>query len=148
MSPGKVVFYDLNGDENTVPLTEITWDAAAAEKGGFEHFMLKEIHEEPVAVRDTLNSMIRDGTIDLSQTGLTEEMIRSVEQIDIAACGSAWHVGMAAQYVIEDLAGIPVRVELASEYRYRGIPVNRNTLVIVISQSGETADSLAALRVA
>ena len=148
VSPGKVVFYDLNGDENTVPLTEITWDAAAAEKGGFEHFMLKEIHEQPGAVRDTLNSLVKDGKIDLSATGMTEEAIRNISKIDIVACGSAWHVGMAAQYVIEDLAGIPVRVELASEYRYRKIPTADNTLVIVISQSGETADSLAALRVA
>ena len=148
VSPGKVLFYDLNGDEVEMPLTEITWDAAAAEKGGFEHFMLKEIHEQPAAVRDTLNSMVRDGKTDLSETGLTEEQILAFEQIHIVACGSAWHVGMAAQYVIEDLAGIPVRVELASEFRYRNIPMTANTLVIVISQSGETADSLAALRVA
>ena len=148
VSPGKVLFYDLNGDEVEMPLTEITWDAAAAEKGGFEHFMLKEIHEQPAAVRDTLNSMVRDGKTDLSETGLTEEQILAFEQIHIVACGSAWHVGMAAQYVIEDLAGIPVRVELASEFRYRNIPMSANTLVIVISQSGETADSLAALRVA
>ena len=148
VSPGKVVFYDLNGDENTVPLTEITWDAAAAEKGGFEHFMLKEIHEQPAAVRDTLNSIVKDGKIDLTATGLTDEMIKAISKIDIVACGSAWHVGMAAQYVIEDLAGIPVRVELASEYRYRKIPTAENALVIVISQSGETADTLAALRVA
>ena len=148
VSPGNVLFYDLNGDEVSMPLTEITWDAAAAEKGGFEHFMLKEIHEQPGAVRDTLNSMVKNGKIDLSETGLTDEMIRSITQIDIVACGSAWHVGMAAQYVIEDLAGIPVRVELASEFRYRSIPMSGQTLVIVISQSGETADSLAALRVA
>ena len=148
VSPGKVLFYDLNGDEVSMPLTEITWDAAAAEKGGFEHFMLKEIHEQPQAVRDTLNSMVKNGKIDLSETGLTDEMIRSITQSDIVACGSAGHVGMAAQYVIEDLAGIPVRVELASEFRYRSIPMSGQTLVIVISQSGETADSLAALRVA
>ena len=148
VAPGKVTFFDLNGDENEVPLTEITWDAAAAEKGGYEHFMLKEIHEQPAAVRDTLNSMVKDGMPDLSATGLSEELIREIGQIDIAACGSAWHVGMAAQYVIEDLAGIPVRVELASEYRYRRIPQAGRKLVIVISQSGETADSLAALRVA
>ena len=148
VSPGKAVFFDLNGDEVPMPLTEITWDAEAAEKGGYEHFMLKEIHEEPGAVRDTLNSMVKDGKINLSETGLTDEIIRAIDQIDIVACGSAWHVGMAAQYVIEDLAGIPVRVELASEFRYRNVPMSRNTLVIVISQSGETADSLAALRVA
>ena len=148
VSPGKATFYDLNGDEVAVPPTEITWDAAAAEKDGYEHFMLKEIHEQPAAVRDTLNSIVRDGKIDLSATGLTDDIIRETEQIDIVACGSAWHVGMAAQYVIEDLAGIPVRVELASEFRYRNIPMNRKTMVIIISQSGETADSLAALRVA
>ena len=143
VSPGQILFYDLNGDEVKLPLTEITWDAEAAEKGGYEHFMLKEIHEQPAAVRDTLNSIVKDGKADLSQTGLTEEDIRSIEQIDIVACGSAWHVGMSAQYVIEDLAGIPVRVELASEFRYRNIPMSGKTLVIVISQSGETADSLA-----
>ena len=148
IGPGEVRFYDLNGDEVQLPLTEITWDTAAAEKDGFEHFMLKEIHEQPTAVRDTLNSIIRDGRIDLSATGLTDDLLREVSQIDIVACGSAWHVGMAAQYVMEDLAGIPVRVELASEFRYRSIPMDRSTLVIVISQSGETADSLAALRVA
>ncbi len=148
VAPGSVKFYDLNGDEVSLPLTEITWDAAAAEKGGFEHFMLKEIHEQPQAVRDTLNSLIHDGQIDLSATGLTEETLQALRQIDIVACGSAWHVGMASQYVIEDLAQIPVRVELASEFRYRSIPLYENTLVIVISQSGETADSLAALRVA
>ena len=148
VAPGSVKFFDLNGDEVSLPLTEITWDAAAAEKDGYEHFMLKEIHEQPTAVRDTLNSLIKDGRIDLSATGLTDEDIRALTQIDIVACGSAWHVGMAAQYVIEDLAQLPVRVELASEFRYRSIPITANTLVIVISQSGETADSLAALRVA
>ncbi len=148
VAPGSVRFYDLNGDEVTLPLTEITWDAAAAEKGGYEHFMLKEIHEQPAAVRDTINSLVKDGHVDLSATGLTEEIIRALTQIDIVACGSAWHVGMAAQYVIEDLVKVPVRVELASEFRYRSIPMSENTLVIVISQSGETADSLAALRVA
>jgi len=146
--PGEVLFYDLNGDEVQLPLTEITWDTAAAEKDGYEHFMLKEIHEQPRAVRDTLNSLIRDGAVDLSATGLTDDILRGIRQIDIAACGSAWHVSVAAQYVIEDLAGVPVRVELASEYRYRRIPSSPDTLVIVISQSGETADSLAALRVA
>ena len=146
--PGSVRFYDLNGDEVQLPLTEITWDAEAAEKGGYEHFMLKEIHEQPAAVRDTLNSLVKDGEITLAETGLTDELLRSVSQIEIVACGSAWHVGMAAQYVIEDLAHVPVRVELASEFRYRSAPAPENALVIVISQSGETADSLAALRLA
>jgi len=148
IKPGEVTFYDLNGDEVSLPLTEITWDAAAAEKDGYEHFMLKEIHEQPKAVRDTINSLIQDGKITLEATGLTDEELKKISRVDIVACGSAWHVGMAAQYVIEDLAKLQVRVELASEYRYRSIPVAGDTLVIIISQSGETADSLAALRVA
>ena len=148
LSPGSVKFYDLNGDEIALPLTEITWDAEAAEKGGYEHFMLKEIHEQPAAVRDTLGSLIKNGKIDLTAAGITDDMISSLSQVIITACGSAWHVGMAAQYVMEDMAGLPVRVELASEFRYRSLPMNQNTLVIVISQSGETADSLAALRLA
>lgn len=127
---------------------EIKWDAEAAEKAGYEHFMMKEIHEQPKAVSDTLNSVIKDGKIDLSAVGLTEEEIKGIEQVYIVACGSAWHVGMETQYVIEDLAEIPVRVELASEFRYRKMPLNKNALVIVISQSGETADTLAALRLA
>ena len=97
---------------------------------------------------DTLNSVIKDGKIDLSTVGLTEEEIKGIEQVYIVACGSAWHVGMETQYVIEDLAEIPVRVELASEFRYRKMPLNKNALAIVISQSGETADTLAALRLA
>ena len=144
--PGEAHFFDLNGDEIALPLTEITWDAEAAEKGGYEHFMLKEIHEQPKAVKDTLNSLIRDGRIDLSASEMTDELLRAVSSIQIVACGSAWHVGMAAQYVIEDLVQIPVRVELASEFRYRRLLLGKDALVIVISQSGETADSLAALR--
>ena len=146
--PGQAQFYDLNGDEVDLPQSEITWDAAAAEKDGYEHFMLKEIHEQPAAVRNTLNSLIQNGKIDLTDAGLTDDVIQSLSQIDIVACGSAWHVGMAAQYVLEDLARIPVRVELASEFRYRNTPMANGTLVVVISQSGETADSLAALRLA
>ena len=123
-------------------------DAEAAEKGGFEHFMMKEIHEQPKAVQDTLNSVIKNGAIDLSSVEITEDEIKNFEQIYIVACGSAWHVGMAAQYVLEDIADIPVRVELASEFRYRKMPLNQKALVIVVSQSGETADTLAALRLA
>ena len=124
----------------------IEWDAEAAEKAGFEHFMIKEIHEQPKAVADTLNSVLHDGVIDLSDVGLSEEEIKNISQIYIVACGSAYHVGMAAQYVLEDLARIPVRVELASEFRYRKPLLDKNGLAIIISQSGETADSLAALR--
>ncbi len=146
ITPGNVVFYDLNGDEIHKDTAEITWDTEAAEKGGFEHFMIKEIHEQPKAVRDTLGSLIKDNKINLTNSGISDEMLRSVSSIYIVACGSAWHAGMVSQYVIEDLAEIPVRVELASEFRYRKILPGKNTLVIVISQSGETADSLAALR--
>ena len=146
LSPGSVAFYDLNGDEVQHESVEITWDAAAAEKGGYEHFMIKEIHEQPVAVRDTLNSVLKENKIDLSGSGLTDDLIRSIRSAQIVACGSAWHVGMAAQSVLEDLAELPVRVELASEYRYRKHLPEKDVLTIVISQSGETADSLAALR--
>ena len=148
LTPGEAHFYNLDGDEIEKQTTEIKWDAKAAEKAGFEHFMMKEIHEQPKAVKDTLSSVIKDDAIDLSAVPLTDEEIRRYEQIYIVACGSAWHVGMAAQYVLEDLAQLPVRVELASEFRYRKMPLNKNALVIVVSQSGETADTLAALRMA
>jgi glucosamine--fructose-6-phosphate aminotransferase (isomerizing) len=146
LEKGKVTFYNLDGEEIEKELVEIKWDAKAAEKGGFEHFMMKEIHEQPKAVADTLHSVVKDGSIDLSAVGLTKEDIQSISQVYIVACGSAWHVGMVAQYVIEDLAKIPVRVELASEFRYRKPLLDKNGLVILISQSGETADTLAALR--
>ena len=146
LTSGTVRFYDLNGDEVFHEPVEITWDAEAAEKSGYEHFMIKEIHEQPTAVRDTLNSVLKEGRIDLSAAGMTEDVLRRIGSICIVACGSAWHVGMAAQYVLEDLAEIPVRVELASEFRYRKLLTREDSLTIVISQSGETADSLAALR--
>ena len=146
--PGEAHFFDLNGDEITLQETRIDWDVEAAEKGGFEHFMIKEIHEQPAAVRNTLGSLIKDGQVTLEASGLTDELLKGISSVCITACGSAWHVGMIAQYVLEDLAEIPVRVELASEFRYRKMPSDAETLVIVISQSGETADSLAALRLA
>lgn len=143
---GEITFYNLDGDEIEKEPKEIKWDAQAAEKAGFEHFMMKEIHEQPKAIKDTLGSVVKDGKIDLSNVGLAKEDIENISQIHIVACGSAWHVGMVAQYVIEDLARIPVRVELASEFRYRNPIIDKDALVIIISQSGETADSLAALR--
>ncbi len=146
LTAGKAEFYNLDGDVIEKELTEITWDAEAAEKGGFEHFMMKEIYEQPKAVEDTLNSVLNDGKIDLSSVGLSDDEIKGISQIYIVACGSAWHVGMASQYVIEEISNIPVRVELASEFRYRKPILDKNGLVIIISQSGETADSLAALR--
>ena len=146
LQKGNITFYNLDGDVIEKELVEIKWDAKAAEKAGYEHFMMKEIQEQPKAVLDTLNSVLKDGQIDLSELGLDEEEIRKISQIYVVACGSAYHVGVAAQYVIEDLARIPVRVELASEFRYRKPILDPNGLVIIISQSGETADSLAALR--
>lgn len=146
LQKGKLTFYNLDGDEIEKEPVEITWDAEAAEKAGFEHFMIKEIHEQPRAVRDTLNSVIHDGIIDLSEMGLPDETIREISQLCLVACGSAYHAAMSAQYAIEDLAEIPVRVELASEFRYRKAILDAKSLVVIISQSGETADSLAALR--
>ena len=148
LTPGEAHFYNLDGEEIEKETTEITFSAEAAEKGGYEHFMMKEIHEQPKAVRDTLNSVLKDGKLDLSAVGLSDEQIREIQDITIVACGSAWHAGMTCQYVMEDLARIPVRVELASEFRYRKPILHPGTLVVVISQSGETADSLAALRLA
>ena len=146
--PGEVHFFDLNGDEVELKPTEVTWSVDSAEKGGFEHFMIKEIHEQPQAVKDTLGSLVKESRADLSEAAIDEEFLKGISSITIAACGSSWHVGMQAQYVIEDLARVPVRVELASEYRYRRTIDDPTGLVIVISQSGETADTLAALRAA
>ena len=143
---GEITFYNLDGEEIEKKMKVIDWDAEAAEKAGFEHFMMKEIHEQPKVVQDTLNSVLKDGRIDLAEVGLAEDEIKDISQIYIVACGSAYHVGIAAQYVIEDMARIPVRVELASEFRYRNPILDPHALAIVISQSGETADSLAALR--
>ena len=146
LSGGKATFYNLDGDEIEKEQTEIEWDAEAAEKGGFEHFMIKEIHEQPRAASDTMASVIKGGKIDLSEIGLSSDDIKNISKITIVACGSAWHAGMVGRYVIEDLARIPVNVDLASEFRYRNPILDENELVIIISQSGETADSLAALR--
>ena len=148
LAAGKATFYNLDGDEIEKELVEIKWDAEAAEKGGYEHFMMKEIHEQPKAIMDTMNSKLKDGRIDLSDVGLSEEDIKSIAQIYIVACGSAYHTGVVTQYVMEDLARVPVRVELASEFRYRNPILNKDDLVIVVSQSGETADTLAGLRLA
>lgn len=148
LADGNITFYNLDGDEIEKELVEIKWDAEAAEKGGYEHFMMKEIHEQPKAIADTLNSVLNDGKLDLSAVELSDEEIKKISYIYIVACGSAYHVGVVAQYVMEDLAKIPVRVELASEFRYRKPLLDPDGLVIVISQSGETADSIAALRLA
>ncbi|MDO4509410.1 MAG: glutamine--fructose-6-phosphate transaminase (isomerizing) [Lachnospiraceae bacterium] len=141
MHDGKIDIYNLDGDIVPKDTTEITWDAEAAEKGGYEHFMMKEIHEQPKIIADTFNSVYKDGKIDLSEVGLTDEELEKIKKIEIVACGSAYHVGMVAQYVIEDLCRIPVRVELASEFRYRKPLLTDEDFVIAISQSGETEDT-------
>lgn len=148
LNKGSVKFFNLDQEEVEIEPKEVTWDAEAAEKNGYEHFMIKEIHEQPKAVKDTLKSVIKEGKIDLSEVGIDKETAEKLNNIIIVACGSAYHVGVVGQYVIESASRIPVRVELASEFRYRDPIMNENDLVIVISQSGETADSLAALRLA
>ena len=146
LTAGEVTFYDLNGDAVPKTPVEIDWDAESAEKGGYEHFMLKEIHEQPKAVEDTINSVVENGKINFRDINLTPEEIKGIREVTVVACGSAYHAGLVIQYVFEELARIPVRVELASEFRYRKPLVGPDTLVILISQSGETADTLAALR--
>ena len=141
-----VKFYNIDGEEIGKDITHVEWDAEAAEKGGFEHFMMKEIHEQPKAVQDTINAYIKEDKINLEGVGISDDELRSLTQIHISACGSAYHVGMVAQYIIEKLARVPVRVELASEFRYRDPIFTPESLVIAISQSGETADTLAAIR--
>ena len=165
LSPGSISFYNLDGDEISKQASTIEWDVESAEKGGYEHFMLKEIHEQPKAVKDTLTRYITDPAsgntedtsctgntapdrIDFSESGLTDEVLNGVEKIYIVACGSAYHVGVVAKYILEDLTNVSVDVDLASEFRYRSPKLAKNSLVIVISQSGETADTLAALRLA
>ena len=146
MADGAITFYNLDGDEIEKQPTQIEWDAEAAEKAGFEHFMIKEIHEQPKALKDTINTYIKDGKIDLNSVGISPEEFAQYHRICIVACGSAYHVGIAAKYVMEDLTGLMVDVDFASEFRYRNPKLSKDTLVVIISQSGETADSLAALR--
>lgn len=133
---GEAHFYNLDGDEVQKKIVEIKRDADAAEKAGYEHFMMKEIHEQTKVVLDTQNSVIKDGRIDLSAVGLTDDEIKAIEQSYIVACGPTWYVSMETQYEIENLVEIPVRVELSSEFRYRKMPLNKNALVLMISQSG------------
>ena len=148
LTPDSIEFFNIDKEPITRESTTIEWDAEAAEKGGYEHFMMKEIYEQPAAVRDTISPRLKDGQIDLSELALDEEAIRNVHRLYIIGCGSAYHVGMAARYVFESLARIPVEVDVASEFRYRDPILNKNDLVIIISQSGETSDTLAALKLA
>ncbi len=142
----QITFYNIDKEEIEKTSTKIEWDVNAAEKGGYEHFMLKEINEQPKAVRDTLNPRIKDGKIVIEELGMTPEEIAGIKKIFIVACGSAYHTGVTAKYVFEGLARIPVEVDLASEFRYRNPILEEGSMVIIVSQSGETADSLAALR--
>ena len=139
-------FYNIDEEPIKKETTHIEWDVNAAEKGGYEHFMLKEMYEQPKAILDTFSPRIKDGQIVIEELGMSDEEIKSIKKIMIVACGSAYHVGMTAKYVYEGLARIPVEVDLASEFRYRDPIIEEGTLLLIISQSGETADSLAALR--
>jgi glucosamine--fructose-6-phosphate aminotransferase (isomerizing) len=140
---------DLEGMPVDRPATEIDWDAEAAEKGGFATFMLKEIHEQPAALRDTLaGRLCEDGCVDLSEVGMGDEMLRRLRRIFIVACGTSYHAGLIVSYAIEQLARVPVQIDVASEFRYRQPVFDPDTLVIGITQSGETADTLAAMRLA
>ena len=141
-------FYNIDEEELEKEATHIDWDMNAAEKGGYEHFMLKEMHEQPKAVKDTLTPRIKNGDVVIEELGMTDEEIRAIRKIFIVACGSAYHTGVTSKYIFEKLARIPVEVDLASEFRYRDPILPENTLVVIVSQSGETADTLAALRLA
>lgn len=142
-----VEFIDMFGRQVEKSLFEVKWDVEAAEKGGYEHFMIKEIHEQPSAIKDTLRGrIIDDSEIVLDDVKITKEDLEKIDKIFIVACGTAYHAGVVGKYVIENLARIPVEVDVASEFRYRNPLVNERTLTIVISQSGETADTIAALK--
>lgn len=146
LTKDNVTFYNMDGEEVEKEVSVVDWDTEAAEKGGYEHFMMKEIYEQPKAVNDTISPRIKDNRVVIEDLGMTEEEIRKISRIQIVACGSAYHVGITSKYMMEKIARIPVDVDLASEFRYRDPVMDPDTLVIIISQSGETADSLAALR--
>ena len=146
LSENEIHFYNIDQEEIEKEFKTVKWDAKAAEKEGFEHFMLKEIYEQPKAVADTIHPRIKDGQVVIEELGLTDDEIKAVSRIQMVACGSAYHVCVCAKYVLEQMARIPVDVDLASEFRYRNPVLVDNTLVVVVSQSGETADTLAALR--
>ena len=148
LSEEKIEFFNVDGESITKEPKHIDWDINAAEKNGYEHFMLKEIYEQPKVVRDTISPRIHDGRIEIEELGMTDEEIRAIKRVHIVACGSAYHTGVTNKYVFEGLARIPVEVDVASEFRYRNPILEKDSLVIIISQSGETADSLAALRLA
>ena len=145
LTADSIEFFGIDGEPLEKTATTIEWDAEAAEKGGYEHFMMKEIHEQPAAVRDTISPRIKDGHVDLSELELDDDVIKGIKRVYIIGCGSAYHVGVAARYVFENLARLPVEVDVASEFRYRNPVLEPDSLAVIISQSGETADTLAAL---
>lgn len=146
MTADSLRFYTVDEEELEKESVTIEWDASAAEKGGYEHFMLKEMHEQAKTVTDTLSPRIKDNEIVIEELGLTDEEICKLSRVYMVACGSAYHAAMTGKYVMEGIARIPVEVDLASEFRYRDPILDENSLVVVVSQSGETADTLAALR--
>ena len=146
LTPDSVNIYDSDKNFIERAVSHISWDVAAAEKGGYDHFMMKEIMEQPNAVKQTVDSRIKNGEIVFEGLKLNREKLEKIKNIDIIACGSAYHAGMVGKYVFEELLRIPTTVDYASEYRYRNPITGENTLTIIISQSGETADTLAALK--
>lgn len=147
LTKDEVTLMKVDGMPVQREILRVTWDIETAEKGGYDHFMMKEIHEQPKAIRDTLAGRIKDGKVDLSrEIGLSKEEIQQIEKVHFVACGTAYHAGLVGKYVLEQLARIPVETDIASEYRYRDPIITDRTLVVVVSQSGETADTLAALR--
>ena len=141
-----VTFYDINGNTVEKELQIAEWDVAAAQKGGYDHFMLKEIHEQPDALKNTVIPCIIDGIPSFEECGLTDEMLRNYKNIYVVGCGSAMHAGTVGKYVIEEIARVPVILDIASEFKYRNPLISKDDLLIVISQSGETADTLSALK--
>ena len=143
-----ITFFNIDGEPVQKEAKHIDWDANAAEKGGYEHFMLKEMYEQPKTVKDTMSPRIRKGHVVIDDLKMSDDDIKAISRIHIIACGSAYHTGVTAKYVYEQMARIPTDVDVASEFRYRDPILGKNDLVLIISQSGETADTLAALRLA
>jgi len=141
-----VRIFDLDGNPLKRLSFQVLWDAQMAEKGGYKHFMLKEIFEQPKVILDTLTGRLKDDQIDLSETKFTPQLAKEIKRIHLVACGTAYHAALIGKYLLEELAGIPAEAELASEFRYRNVILDKNTLVIAVSQSGETADTLAAVK--
>lgn len=146
MTENSCEFFNEDGEPIDKEISKVEWDMEAAEKGGYEHFMLKEIYEQPKVFHDTISPRVKEGKIDLSELQLEDDVYKNLRRIYIIGCGSAYHVGVAARYMIEKITDIPVEVDLASEFRYREPKMDEESLAIIVSQSGETADSLAALR--